>query len=75
MRLPPEALAARGCAPGRGAPDVIIMTASGPPGRGFATSTPGEQNVTVPAGLPGWRRWLAVTGLALALAKQAKGRK
>jgi cytochrome c oxidase assembly factor CtaG len=33
-----------------------------------ATATPGEQNVTPPPGLPGWRRWLAAIGLALVLA-------
>src|SRR5215467_14517216 len=32
------------------------------------TATPGEQNVTPPAGLPGWRRWLAAIGLVLVLA-------
>ncbi|HYA51184.1 MAG TPA: cytochrome c oxidase assembly protein, partial [Streptosporangiaceae bacterium] len=32
------------------------------------TATPGEQNVTPPPGLPGWRRWLAAIGLVLVLA-------
>jgi cytochrome c oxidase assembly factor CtaG len=31
-------------------------------------ATPGEQNVTPPPGLPGWRRWLAAIGLVLVLA-------
>ena len=33
-----------------------------------ATATPGEQNLTPPPGLPGWRRWLAPIGLVLVLA-------
>jgi len=33
-----------------------------------ATSPPGEQNETAPAGLPEWRLWLAVIGLLLVLA-------
>ncbi|HUL28107.1 MAG TPA: cytochrome c oxidase assembly protein [Streptosporangiaceae bacterium] len=33
-----------------------------------ATAAPGEQNEAATPGLPGWRRWLAVTGLVLVLA-------